>query len=84
MIGKLRSRMPRGQKTKTEHRSNIITKVHRLLKWSTSKNLKKKNKFHSISHFSVCIECGEYKGHGILNELASRNAGLSCRQPPFK
>ena len=29
MIGKLRSRMPWGQKTKTENRSNIITKFNK-------------------------------------------------------
>ena len=78
----LRSHKPCGQKLK--HKTRNILKFNRLLKWSTSKKIKKKKKFHSISRFNVYIECGEYKGHGILNELASRNAELNCRQSPFK
>ena len=42
LVGKLRSHMPHGQKTKTQNRSNIVTNsIKTFKKWSTSKKKKK-------------------------------------------
>lgn len=40
-----------------------------------------RQEFHSILHCGVCLACRQDKAHRLLNELASRNAGLAVGNP---